>query len=495
MRVLFATAEAFPLAKTGGLADVSASLPAALSNMGVDVRLIMPAYPQALARTNAVRKTVRLGDVGGYGPVRLLDSILPGTDVPVWLVDCPDLYNRTGSLYQDENAADWPDNDLRFAVLNHAAAAVACDGVTGWSADVVHANDWHCGLLPLIIAERRGAKPATLFTIHNLAYQGLFAAERFPRLGLSPDSFNSMEFWGRIAFIKAGIASADRMTTVSPTYATEILSAEYGCGMDGLLHHRKDRLSGVLNGADYGLWDPATDPWLPRNYGPNSLAGKSACKYSIRDELGLQQNDSPLLVFMSRLVHQKMPDVLLQALPALLDRGMQFALSADGEIQYRDAFRTLAVRYPGKVAVRIGYDEALAHRLLAGADMLLHPSRYEPCGLVPIYAMRYGTIPVVRRSGGMADTVTDYSPAALTAGEATGFMFEPVTMSELTACAMRASEVYRQPLAWRKLKTNAMRRDFSWRQSAAQYLELYRRLAAEHAGEATSEETPKRALA
>jgi starch synthase len=495
MRVLFATAEAFPLAKTGGLADVSASLPAALSNMGIDVRLIMPAYPQALARTNAVREIVRLGNVGGCGPVRLLDTILPGTDVPAWLVDCPDLYNRTGSLYQDENGADWPDNDLRFSVLNHAAAAIACDGVTGWRADVIHANDWHCGLLPLMIAERAGPKPATLFTIHNLAYQGLFAAQRFPQLGLSPGSFNSIEFWGRIAFMKAGIAGADRITTVSPTYAAEILSSEYGCGMDGLLRHRKDRLSGILNGADYGLWDPATDRWLPRNYGPNSLAGKSACKYAIRDELGLQQNDSPLLVFMSRLVHQKMPDVLLQSVPALLDRGMQFALSADGETQYREGFRQLAARYPGQVAVNIGYDEALAHRLLAGADVLLHPSRYEPCGLVPIYAMRYGTIPIVRRSGGMADTVTNYSPAALVAGEATGFMFEPVTVAELTACAIRAAEVYRQPLAWRKLKTNAMSRDFSWQQSAAQYLELYRRLTADPDAETGSAKPLRRALA
>jgi starch synthase len=233
-----------------------------------------------------------------------------------------------------------------------------------------------------------------------------------------------------------------------------------------------------LNGADYGLWDPSTDPWLVQNYGPDSFAGKAACKHALRDELGLQQSDTPLLVFMSRLVHQKMPDVLLEALPVLLAEGMQFAVGADGEAHYRHGFEALAARYPGQVAVRIGYDEPLAHRMLAGADMLLHPSRYEPCGLVPIYAMRYGTIPIVRRSGGMADTVTDYTPGALSSGDATGFVFEPVTVTELTACAMRAFRLYRQPLAWRKLKANDMRRDFSWRHSAAAYLGLYRSLTA-----------------
>lgn len=478
MRVLFATAEAFPLAKTGGLADVSASLPAALSAAGIDVRLVMPAYPKALARAGHIRKAVRLPNLAGFGPVRLLETTLPGHNLPVCLLDCPDRYNRAGSLYQDENGADWPDNDLRFALLNHAAAAIALDAPTGWSPDLVHANDWHCGLVPLLLAQHRGLRPATLFTIHNLAYQGQFGSERFPGLGLTPDVFSTMEFWGRISFLKAGIAAADAITTVSPTYAREILTPEYGCGMDGLLRHRAASLTGILNGADYGLWDPSADPWLTKNYGPDSLAGKAACKHALRDELGLEQNDAPLLAFMSRLVHQKMPDVLLGALPALLAAGMQFAVGADGEAQYCQDFERLAARYPGQVAVRIGYDEPLAHRMFAGADMLLHPSRYEPCGLVPIYAMRYGTIPIVRRSGGMADTVTDYTPDALSAGAATGFMFEPATVPELAACAMRAFKLYRQPLAWRKLKTNDMRQDFSWRHSAADYLRLYRSLTA-----------------
>lgn len=478
MRVLFASAEAFPLAKTGGLADVASSLPAALSAAGIDVRLIMPAYPKALARVEHVRKAVRLPNLAGFGPVRLLEAALPGHNLPVWLVDCPDLYNRAGSLYQDDNGTDWPDNDLRFGLLNHATAAIALDAPTGWSPDLVHANDWHCGLAPLLLAQHHAPRPATLFTIHNLAYQGQFGSERFARLGLTPDVFSTMEYWGRISFLKAGIASADAITTVSPTYAREILTPEYGCGMDGLLRHRAASLTGILNGADYGLWDPSVDPWLVQNYGPDSLAGKAACKYALRDELGLEQNGAPLLVFMSRLVHQKMPDVLLDALPALLAEGMQFAVGADGEAHYRHGFEALATRYPGQVAVRSGYDERLAHRMLAGADMLLHPSRYEPCGLLPIYAMRYGTIPIVRRSGGMADTVTDYTSDALNAGRATGFIFGSVTVPELTACTMRAFGLYRQPLAWRKLKANSTRRDFSWRHSAAGYLRLYRSLTA-----------------
>ena len=240
MRVLFATAEAFPLAKTGGLADVSASLPAALSQMGTDVRLIMPAYPQALARAGRVREAARLGSFGACGPVRLLETMLPGRNIPVWLIDCPSLYDRPGSLYQDENGVDWPDNDLRFALLNHAAAAIACDGPTGWRPDIVHANDWHCGLLPLLLAQRGAARPATLFTIHNLAYQGQFDVGRFAGLGLPPGSFNDLEFWGRICFLKAGIAAADAITTVSPNYAREILSPEFGCGLDGLLRARSE---------------------------------------------------------------------------------------------------------------------------------------------------------------------------------------------------------------------------------------------------------------
>jgi starch synthase len=288
-----------------------------------------------------------------------------------------------------------------------------------------------------------------------------------------------MEFWGQISFLKAGIVGADAITTVSPTYAMEILTPEYGCGLDGVLRERAADITGVLNGADYGLWDPGDDPFIRPNYTARSLARKGECKRAIQTELGLSETaDRPLLAYMSRLVHQKMPDVLLEVLPSLIDSGMQFALVAEGEADYQDEFRRLARRYPGQVGVRIGYDESSAHRLVAGADLLLHPSRFEPCGLVPIYALRYATIPIVRNSGGMADTVVDATPETLRAGSATGFSFEGLTADELATCVHRAAELYRQPISWRKLQQTAMSQDFGWRKSAERYAELYRALTA-----------------
>jgi starch synthase len=317
-------------------------------------------------------------------------------------------------------------------------------------------------------------------TIHNLAYQGLFGSEDFERLALSPEWFGSMEYWGKISYLKAGISAADAITTVSPTYAKEILTAEYGCGLDGLLRERADTISGILNGADYGLWDPAIDPHICCNYSARAIAPKGQCKRAIQEELGLAvDSDKPLLAFMSRLVHQKMPDVLLDSLPALLDAGMQFALIAEGDRAYADSFRQLAARFPGQVSVRIGYDEQTGHRLMAGADLLLHPSRFEPCGLVPIYALRYGTIPIVRKSGGMADTVVDVTTDTLRAGTATGFSFDGVSADQLSACVHRAAAVYRQPILWRKLQQNAMRQDFAWRKPAEDYVALYRALKAD----------------
>jgi starch synthase len=480
MRVLFVTSEAFPFAKTGGLADVSAALPAALVELGIDVRVLMPAYPEALERAPHLHEIARLSNLLGCGTTRLLESRLPESRVPVWLVDCPELYNRAGGPYLDEDGKEWPDNALRFALLNHVAAAIAGGGAGPWRPEVLHANDWHAGLAPLLLSRRGGPRPASLFTIHNLAYQGLFPAESFERLELAPEDFPRMEFYGRISFLKAGIAAADAITTVSRTYAGEILTPEHGCGLDGLLRERAADLSGILNGADYGLWDPSIDRHICANYTARIPAPKQACKRAIQGELGLAVDpEAPLLAFMSRLVHQKMPDVLLEALPTLLEQGMQFALVAEGDSHYKQGFRELAARYPGRVAVHLGYDEPAARRLVAGADMLLHPSRFEPCGLLPIYAMRYGTIPIVRKSGGMADTVTDTTPETLKAGKATGFSFEPIVASELIACARRAIALYKQPIPWRKLQANAMRQDFSWRNSAKRYAALYASLVNE----------------
>jgi starch synthase len=472
MRVLYVTSEVYPLAKTGGLADVSAALPAALKEFGVDTRVLLPGYPQAIERAANPQEVVRFGDILGCGDVRLLESVLPDTRVPVWIVDCPRLYNRGGGLYQTDEGADWPDNALRYAVLNHAAAALAAGAIESWRPHIVHANDWHAGLLPLMLSRKRGAAPS-VFTIHNLAYQGVFGMDAFEGTGLPAKAIGDVEFYGRISYLKAGIRGADAVTTVSPTYAREILTSEYGCGLEGVLRER-DNITGILNGADYGIWDPKTDPHIEANYSVRSMYAKALCKAAIQRELGLDVNaEAPLMAFMSRLVHQKMPDLVLEALPALLENGLQFALVAEGDRGYLCAFQELAARYPGQVAICPRYEEVIAHRILAGADTLAHPARFEPCGLVPIYAQRYGTVPIVRRCGGMADSVIDATQERLQKGTATGFSFDDPTSAGFFEGASRALDLYRQPIAWRKIQASAMAQDYSWRRSAALYAELY----------------------
>src|ERR1051326_3622368 len=364
MRVLYVTSEVFPYAKTGGLADVSAALPVALKELGIDIRVLVPGYQQALERVREIEQVIHLGDPLGCGEVRLLETHLCHSDVPVWLVDCPKLYQRAGGLYQSETGSDWPDNGLRVALLNHVAAGIANEPGRAWRPDLIHCNDWHAALVPLLLSAGRQPRPATLLTIHNLAYQGVFAAEELPRLDLPPSAYEVMEFYGKISFLKAGISLADAITTVSPNYAGEILTSEYGCGLEGLLQQRASVLTGILNGVDYRIWDPSTDPHLVCNYSNRSFAAKADCKRAVQAELGLQSAPNvPLLAFMSRLVHQKMPDVVLETLPPLIEQGMQFVLVAEGDTDYQAKFRELADAFPGQVAVKIGYEEALGHRV------------------------------------------------------------------------------------------------------------------------------------
>jgi starch synthase len=379
VHVLYVTSEVFPLVKTGGLADVSAALPATLNELDVDTRLLLPGYRQAIARAASLQEVARLGDPLGCGETRLLGARLPDSDVPVWLVDCPALYDRAGGIYQDEGSSEWHDNALRFALLNHVAARIA-DGLNDdfWRPNIVHGHDWHAALVPLLMATRPRPQPATVLTVHNLAYQGLFQPEQFDRLGLDhTQAYAALEFYGRLSFLKAGLAFADALTTVSPTYANEILTPEYGCGLDGLLRERAHRLSGIMNGVDYRVWDPAHDRHLVCTYSARRISEKRACKIALQQEIALEPApDTPLIAFNSRLAHQKMPDIVLEALPALLAENIQFALVAEGEAGYESGFRDLAARYPGRVSVCIGYEEPQAHRLLAGADILLHP-----CGM------------------------------------------------------------------------------------------------------------------
>lgn len=485
LRALFVSSEIFPLAKTGGLADVSAALPAALAGLGVDVRLMLPAYPQAMERlTHLSRNPVRLGNLLGAGETGILTGRMPDTDLPVALVDCPSLFDRDGGLYQDADGRDWPDSALRAAVLCHAAWCYAKGDVDpGWVPDVVHANDWHTGLLPLLARSGPAPLPRTVFTIHNMAFQGLFPFESASRVGLASADAGSMEFYGRLSFLKAGIVHADLLTTVSPTYAREILTPEFGCGLHDLLASRGATLTGILNGADYSVWDPGCDPHLPHSYCRSDISGKRVCKAYIQQELGLALDpEVPLIAFLSRITEQKMADTVIEALPALMDEDVQFALVAEGDRTMEQAFRSLADRYPGRLAARIGYEEPVGHRLKAGADMLLHPSRFEPCGLAPIYAMRYGTLPIVRRAGGQVDIVTDTCPGTVAPGTATGFAFSGATVSEMRACIDRALALYRQPIGWRRVQREAMQQDFGWRRSAERYLALYRSGTPKEAG-------------
>ena len=482
LRVFFASSEIYPLAKTGGLADVSAALPRALAALGADLQLIMPGYAQALDVAANKSVQVELDDFMGLGSLRVILARMPDTGLPVWLVDCPRLFRRSG-LYQDEHGQDWPDNAQRFAVFSHVAANLATGQlVPDWSADVVHANDWHAGLLPLLIAKMGGKTPASVFTMHNLAYQGLFPAHHYASLGLPAEAFcpEGIEFYGQISFLKAGIRYADRLTTVSPTYAREILSHEQGRGLENLLKSRASLLSGILNGIDHQVWDPATDPHLASSYTARDLRGKRACKAALQRELGLESSEStPLVVYLSRMTDQKMTDVAVEACPEILNRDLQFAVLGRGDPVLEAGFREAVQRWSGKAAIRVGYEETLAHRLLAGADILLHPSRFEPCGLTHRYAMRYGTVPIVRRTGGLADTVVGCGETSMHDGTANGFTFEETTAQDMLACLDRALALYRQPVAWRRIQRRGMEHYHGWEEAARQYMDIYRRLAPE----------------
>jgi len=480
IRVLYVASEIYPLIKTGGLADVTAALPPALLAGGVDVRLLLPGFPAIRAGLPRLRPVADFGAAFGAARVTVERGAMPDGDVPAYVLDAPQLYDRPGGPYAGPDGRDWPDNDRRFALLGWAAARFA-DGAAdaGWRPDIVHAHDWHAGLAPAYLAARGGYRAASVFTVHNLAYQGLFPADRFAELGLPPAFFAmyGVEFHGQLSFMKAGLCYADRVTTVSPTYAEEIQHPEQGCGLEGLLAARRGALSGILNGVDDRIWDPVADPLLAAPYGPADLAGKARDKAALQQAVGLAARPEALLFgVVSRLTAQKGLDLVLAALPELVAAGGQLALLGAGEPALEAAFADFAAAHPGAASVRIGYDEAFAHRIFGGADLILVPSRYEPCGLTQLYGLRYGTLPLVRRVGGLADTVVDADEAALAAGTATGFTFDAATVPALLEAAGRAFALYRRPAAWTRLQRQAMSRDFGWPAAAARYLELYRQL-------------------
>lgn len=478
--ILFVTSEAVPFVKTGGLADVSGSLPPALKGAGADVRLLLPAYRSVLEHAGSPERVAELTLPGVTGPAGILATELPGSGVPVWLLDCPELYDRPGGPYGDETGADWPDNALRFATLARAAVALSDGLVADWRPQLVHCHDWQSGLVPVLLADLP-ARPATVFTIHNLAYRGLFSRLDFDRLGL-PESLWSMEgleFYGDFSFLKGGLLASDWITTVSPTYAREILTPEFGWGLEGVLGKRMENLLGILNGIDTGVWDPATDPLIAENYGAGRLGGKRVNKHALQQRYGLPaEAEVPVVGFIGRLVDQKGVDLILDALPALEGEALQLVVLGSGDPKLEQRLVDAAAESPHRIGVEIGYDESLAHLIEAGSDLFLMPSRFEPCGLNQMYSQRYGTVPVVHRAGGLADTVVPVERAALEREEATGFVFTPATAQALAVALRWALLCYRQPRIWERLVHAGMARDFSWARSAEEYLALYERAIA-----------------
>lgn len=473
-RILFTSSEAAPLIKTGGLADISGSLPAALKSLRQAVRLVIPAYPQAVRNCGRV-KTIATLNISGHN-VRLLEGRMPDSKVVVWLVESPVHFSREGGLYTAPDGHDWADNAERFALFSRTVVEIAMNRAgLNWQPEVVHSNDWQTGLVPALLS-LEVSRPGTVFSIHNLAYQGVFPYRTFAQLALPAAlwSYRSLEYYGKLSFIKGGLVFADRLSTVSPTYAKEIGTPTLGYGLDSLLRYRCDRLTGILNGVDYSVWDPSSDPLIDTPYTAEQPAGKANNKHALQRHFGLPQKATPLLGMVSRMVEQKGIDLVLSAIPKLLDVPFQLVILGSGEKRFEKAALTLAKRYPQQIGVSIGYDESLAHLIEAGADMFLMPSRFEPCGLNQLYSLRYGTLPVVHKTGGLADTVTHTTPQSLKDGTATGFVFEFPDVEGLLWAIKQGLDCYEKSGCWSQVMQHAMHQDFSWGHSARLYLSLYR---------------------
>lgn len=477
VKVLQVGAEIFPLIKTGGLADVLGALPQVLAAQGADVRLLLPGLPAIADAVLHPRQVASLGPAFGAARVTLLRARMPRTQLPVYVIDAPFLYRRGGGPYQDDHGREWPDNLQRFGLLGWAAAQLAQGRLDpDWQPEVLHAHDWHAALACAYLGTHPAAAVASAFTIHNLAYQGLFPHDDCTLLGLSTRwlSPSALEFHGQLSFMKAGLKFADRVTTVSPSYAREIATPEFGVGLEGVIRGRGTDVSGILNGIDTEVWDPARDPAIAARYDAVQPAGKAANKAALQQQHGLQPRpDAPLFGVVSRLTSQKGLDLVLAALPELVRQGAQLLVQGSGDAALEGAFMQAAGAHAGQVAVHIGYDEPGAHRLVAGADLILVPSRFEPCGLTQMYGLRYGTVPLVRRVGGLADTVRDLGAPDAPAADANGFVFDEASPQALLGAASRAIQAYRQPALWARLMKRGMAEDLSWRGAARQYLALY----------------------
>lgn len=475
--VLSVASECWPLVKTGGLADVVGALPGAVAPHGVEMTRFIPGYPAVMKALGRKRAVHRYDSLLG-APARILAAKHEGR--PLLVLDAPALFERDGGPYQDGMGRDWPDNGLRFAAFGRAAADLAA-GLAGTKPfDILHAHDWQAGLAPayLTYATPVEAPVHSMMTIHNMAFQGYFGRDIFARLALPPQawSIEGVEYHGGVGFLKAGLALADAITTVSPGYAQEIRRPQFGMGLEGLILGRQDRLSGIVNGIDTAQWNPARDAALAAPFDIASIAARTANKRAIEAAFGLEPGEGPLFVVISRLTWQKGMDVLIEVIDHLVGLGGRLALLGSGDAAIEAGLHAGAARHPGRVGIRIGYDEALSHLLQGGGDAILIPSRFEPCGLTQLYGLAYGCVPIVARTGGLGDTVIDANLAAVNAGAATGLQFSPVDYEGLVGAITRAIGLFADQPAWRGLQRAGMATDYSWTRSGAAYAGLYRRL-------------------
>ncbi|MFC6445005.1 glycogen synthase GlgA [Shinella zoogloeoides] len=477
MKILSVASEVFPLIKTGGLADVAGALPLALAGHGMHMRTLMPGYPAVMQRLAKTEVVATFDDLLGE-PARILAAKHEGLDILV--LDAPGFFDRPGGPYTDATAKDFPDNWRRFAALSLAGAEIARGLLFGWRPDIVHAHDWQAAMTAVYMRYTGLQNIPTVITVHNLAFQGQFGPEIFPELGLPPEAFSvdGLEYYGDVGFLKGGLRTAWSITTVSPTYAQEITTPEYGMGLEGLINARVADLDGIVNGIDTAVWNPETDPHIARPFAAGSLKKRAVNRQALVERFNLDDDDGPIFCIVSRLTWQKGIDIIAEVADWIVQQGGKLAVLGSGDQGLEGALLAAASRHRGRIGIVIGYNEPLSHLMQAGSDAILIPSRFEPCGLTQLYGLRYGCIPVVARTGGLADTVIDANEAALSARVATGFQFTPINADGLRQALRRAFKAYAEPKVWARIQNQGMKSDVSWENSAARYADLYSSLLA-----------------